>query len=279
MRSFATMLPMVFPQLIIWGFLAGFLGGLLGIGGGLIFVLVIPAVALKLGASPENLVSITIANSLACTFFTTLAAGFKTFLSDKFIRKSVIIIGLSSTMISLLVLRFIVNPGILTAKAFHYVFLAILLYLIVRIFLKWNQKESTRRENIRNSIPALLGTGFFSGIVSPLSGLGGGIVVVPLLHALLNFPMLQARTISFGVIAISTLVSTLYNLFEKSGLPAGTPAIGLILTPLLLSLAPAAVAGSLSGSYFAGKLSPGWASGLLLILLLFIFVRKVLNPL
>jgi uncharacterized membrane protein YfcA len=262
------------PTMLLWGLLAGFLGGVLGIGGGLIFVLVIPAGLRHLGLPESEMVQLTVANSLACTFFTSLAAGIRRFAGNAQIRNATLMVGISSTLVSLLLLRFLVNPGYLTPQGFRYFFIAILCYMILRMIFKLKEKESGPDSVPDFSKKSLLLTGLFSGIVSPLSGLGGGIVVVPLLHTLLRFPVAVAQAISFGVIALSTMFSTLLNLTVH---PASShiPSTGLIVWPLFLSLAPAAAAGALAGTKLASRMKPVWLSGLLLVFLTGILIRTL----
>ncbi len=272
------MSELIFPTLVFWGLFSGFMGGLLGVGGGLIFVLVIPVAARSLGIPEDSMVAVTVANSLACTFFTTFSAGVSRFVKEKQVRKSALIIGFSSTLVSLIVLKYLVNPGLLPPLFFHVFFLGIVFYLILRLFLRWRQtgkKEDKREPKESNQVLWLIG--LFSGIVSPLSGLGGGIVVVPVLHAMLHFPIRLAQAVSFGVIALSTLILSIFNIFDPVQLPSGIPHLGLLVLPLVLSLGPTAVLGSLLGSWVAGKLSSRLSSGILLGFLVFIFLRKILS--
>ena len=267
---------MILPDLIFWGFFAGYMGGLLGVGGGLVFVLIIPETARRLGIPESDMVAVTIANSLACTFFTTFAAGINRIVADSSVRRSAGIIGVSSTVVSILVLNFIVNSGLLSPLIFDAFFLLIVAYLMLRLFLKWKSvKESTDIVPQKNDRVLWL-TGVFSGIVSPLSGLGGGIVVVPVLHGILHYPIRMAQSISFGVIALSTLVSSLFNLMQKVDFPASAPHTGLLLHSVVLSIALASVPGALAGSWTSGKLSSRWSGGILLAFLLFIFLRKII---
>jgi uncharacterized membrane protein YfcA len=252
------------------------MGGLLGVGGGLIFVLIIPPAARQLGIPVQFLVPVTIANSLACTFFTTFAAGLKRFLTDQRIRSAAMIIGISSTLISILVLRLVVNPGFLSAQVFDSFFIIVVSFLIIRLFFKWISVRKETESVPEKNNPLLCITGVFSGIVSPISGLGGGIVVVPVLHSFLNYPIRMAQSVSFGVIALSTFISSLYNLFEHSQIPENVMHYGLIVLPILLSIAPAAMLGALVGSWTSGKLSSKLAGGILLLFLLLILVRKIL---
>ena len=267
---------MILPDLIFWGFFAGYMGGLLGVGGGLVFVLIIPETARRLGIPESDIVAVTIANSLACTFFTTFAAGIKRIAADSSVRRSAGIIGLSSTVISILVLNFIVNRGLLSPFIFDAFFLLIVAYLMLRLFLKWKSVNDFSEAVPEKNDRVLWITGFFSGVLSPLSGLGGGIVVVPVLHSILHYPIRMAQSISFGVIALSTLISSLFNLFEKVDFPASTPHTGLLIHSVVLSIAGASVPGALAGAWTSGKLSSRWSGGILLAFLLFIFLRKII---
>jgi uncharacterized membrane protein YfcA len=271
-----AILMMILPDLIFWGFFAGYMGGLLGVGGGLVFVLIIPETARRLGIPESDIVAVTIANSLACTFFTTFAAGIKRIAADSSVRRSAGIIGLSSTVISILVLNFIVNRGLLSPFIFDAFFLLIVAYLMLRLFLKWKSVNDFSEAVPEKNDRVLWITGFFSGVLSPLSGLGGGIVVVPVLHSILHYPIRMAQSISFGVIALSTLISSLFNLFEKVDFPASTPHTGLLIHSVVLSIAGASVPGALAGAWTSGKLSSRWSGGILLAFLLFIFLRKII---
>jgi len=268
---------LILPDLILWGLFAGFMGGLLGVGGGLVFVLIIPEAARRMGVPEADLVAVTIANSLVCTFFTTFAAGFKRIMADQAVRRSAAIIGTSSTIVSILVLYFIVNRGLLSPLVFDVFFLLIVAYLMLKLFLKWISAKSASEMVPEKNDRLLWLTGVFSGIVSPLSGLGGGIVVVPVLHGILHFPIRMAQSISFGVIALSTLLSSFFNLFEKVNFNISVPHTGLLIHSLVLSIASASIPGALAGTWTSGKLSSRWAGGILLAFLFFIFLRKIIQ--
>ncbi len=60
--------------LILLGTLGGALAGLLGIGGGVVYVLILETVLPELGVPTEDLHRFVIANSLACVLFASLSA-------------------------------------------------------------------------------------------------------------------------------------------------------------------------------------------------------------
>lgn len=267
----------IIPGLLIWGLLGGFMGGLLGIGGGLIFVLVIPEAARQLGVPEESIVPVTIANSLACTFITTFSTGIRHFSARADIRKSALITGFTATLVSILVLKFIVNPGHLSPKVFHYLFISMLVYLSGRMLLQLRKDQSLPPVSARQGTGNLVLTGLLAGLVSPLSGLGGGVVVVPFLHAVLHFPIASAQAISLNVIAISTLISTVFNM-NGPGMHLRVDTSGLIIWPLVFSLGPLAAMSSILGNRIASRMKPAWSGGIFFLFLLFILLRKIISP-
>ncbi len=275
--DFCVVQDFFLPGLLIWGLIGGFMGGLLGIGGGLIFVIVIPDAARVLGVPDEALVSVTVANSLACTFITTFATGILRFSAETSIRKPALLIGLITSIVSILVLKFIVNPGYLSPAVFHWLFISMLIYLSVRMFLTIRKNfDHKQKEEPMNQTWKLVSTGILAGLVSPLSGLGGGVVLVPFLHAILHFPISAAQAISLNVIAVSTLISTLFNM-AMPGLTIGASSSGLLLWPIIASMGPLAALGSILGSRVAAGLKPGWSGTIFFLFLLFILLKKILS--
>src|SRR5436190_15819848 len=56
--------------------------------------------------------------------------------------------------------------------------------------------------------------GMAGGSISALSGLGGGIVIIPILNSFMKIDIRKASSISSGVIMGTALMMTIYNLFE-----------------------------------------------------------------
>ena len=83
-------------------------------------------------------------------------------------------------------------------------------------------------------LPKLLGIGLIAGLFSALFGVGGGIVIVPLLILLLGFESRVATGTSLAAIGITALAGTILYAFEGHvdvahatlvGLPAAAGAI------------------------------------------------------
>src|SRR6478609_1452334 len=104
------MLP-TFLYLFISGLLGGFIAGLVGIGGGVVYVLIIP-IALKLIGTPESEIpQYTIANSIFAIFFASASANYFLLKYKLFYKKVVIVISLSAIVISYFTVEYIVNTS------------------------------------------------------------------------------------------------------------------------------------------------------------------------
>jgi hypothetical protein len=206
------------------GLIAGLLGSMLGVGGGLIMVPVL-TLALHLPmqvAVGSSLVSI-VAN--ACT-----AAGVYTrsrltnvklgLLLETTTIPGAIIGGFAATVIP---------PSILSAL-FGLVLIYVAYTMMVRKYLasendtadapaqldkSSNNLSASLTDSYRdqkldkiitykvNHLPAGLGGGFFAGVLSSLLGVGGGIIKVPIMHLVMGVPMKAAIATSTLMIALT----------------------------------------------------------------------------
>jgi uncharacterized membrane protein YfcA len=264
-------MPML--ELLCWGLAAGVLGAVLGIGGGILFVLIIPGYLVSIGIPTTEVVSYTVANSLAATIFTTLSANFQQFRQPGFPWKEISWISAGGSLSSILLLRYFVNTSLYSKTAFQILFLGVILYMLIRMVAGlWNSKKESEPKP-ENALPAgkLSLIGLLSGCVSPLTGMGGGIVLVPILHSIFRIPIKKSQAVSLGVISITALVSSMYNL---SGNPSFKPAVahsGYLIFPLAGMLSLGGVTGATLGLKLASYM-PERLSGLLFALFLLLIL-------
>jgi uncharacterized protein len=116
-------------------------------------------------------------------------------------------------------------------------------------------------------------SGFFAGMVSPLTGMGGGIVLVPILRTMLHSSLESARMLSLGVISISSFVAMLINLMPKDGHYETHFSVGILVGPLAVPLAVGGMVGSFFGLRLSKKISVFWTT---LLFGLFVFTSLVL---
>jgi uncharacterized protein len=211
--------------LILLGFVVGTYGTLIGAGGG--FVLMPVLLILYPAESPEIIASI----SLAVVFFNALSGSFAYARMKRIDYKSGMLFALATI------------PGaILGALSTSYVprllFNALLGILMIggAIFLlfysaknskpkKKKAKFQLERDLVDNDGIAYtytynpaLGSGLscFIGYISSFLGIGGGIIHVPVLARLLNFPVHIATATSHFILAIMALTGTLVHVITGS---------------------------------------------------------------
>jgi len=266
-------------QLFASGIFAGILGGLLGIGGGIIYVLILPPVLHKIGVSENEIVAFTIANSLFSTVFTTLSGNVKQALDNNFYFKTIILISIPGILVSYLIIHYFVNTPYYSKDTFNIIFLSLVAFLLIRLLARIQQDKSKIKPPKTESIKPghFLITGLFGGFVSPLTGLGGGLVIVPILHTFFNFPIKKANAISLGAIGITAFFSSIFNMIENPTSTISSFSIGFIVFPIVFFLSVGGVIGALFGIEWTKKIQSGRITILFAAFLVLVLIKKLLE--
>jgi uncharacterized protein len=208
--------------LVSLGFAVGFLGTLIGAGGGFILVPVLLLVYPEM--SPEAITSI----SLGVVFLNAASGSFAYGRMKRIDLRSALYFALAT-------LPGAIAGAFLTSFIPRNIFDMILgaLLIIISLFLLINphyrketqvhKKDWTHRSlvdskgehynysfNLRTGI--LLS--FFVGFISSLLGIGGGIIHVPALTILLNFPVHIATATSHLILAVMALAGTIVHIYQ-----------------------------------------------------------------
>lgn len=172
--------------LLLLGFVAGILGSMIGLGGGIV---VVPVLTF-LGFSPQLAAS----NSLFAAFSNAIASTIS-YTKQKRIEY---ILGLKLGLLSIpgTILGAFISADI-TPSVFKMLFGIVLIVSSVYIFSK--RKMESKAYNLSKQIMVLaVAASFFAGIISSLFGIGGGIVFVPLMVIAIGLSMkLAAPTSQF----------------------------------------------------------------------------------
>ena len=265
---------MYYLSLFLTGIIGGALGGLLGIGGGIIFVLVLPISLQAVGVPQNELAQFTIANSLFATFFSSLSVNYTLIKDKKVYPRQVFTIGICAALTSLAVLKWVVNTTWYSPLIFNWVLIVMLSYMLARTFLLARRPDADTDPNSLTS-KTLGFVGLISGFVSPLSGLGGGVVVIPLLNSWLRVSMKVANGISLGAIGIVSLSSTLFNLTAKTDFSYYNQ--GYIVFPIAIALSLGVMVGSPQGVKLSKKLPTHIISYTFAALMAVILFKKILE--
>jgi uncharacterized membrane protein YfcA len=184
------------------GIISGFLAGLLGIGGGLLFSAVLFYIFSNSGLA--NPVKWTVGTSLFCVFTTSLSSIYRHYKHENvYIRESLKIgvAGVIGTVVGTLINR----SGYYNKEQFV-VFFCIVLAYSAYSFIKSNRVAQISNSGTEKEIhlkDALL-IGGIGGSVATLAGVGGGVVIVPFLTLVYHKSIYKTVSISaFSIMWIS----------------------------------------------------------------------------
>lgn len=239
---------MAWTQVVILltaGGAAGFVAGLVGIGGGVIFTPVLLVYLQQVGTPSALLPKLTIGSSLVCTFVAAVASARHQHRRGAVAVRTAWWIGGSSALAVVLVTRFVTTQPGYDATRFQIVFASVLLIVASRMALTTSasatnsrpagtQKASGSRRGL-----TLLGIGSAAGTVATAAGVGGGIVLVPAYHRILHLPIHRAVGTSSATIALISMAGIVSYAVLGRGAEVPATAIGYVDARALLLALPA----------------------------------------
>ena len=187
-------------ELALFGIITGFTSGFFGIGGGTILV----PMLLMLGFVMKEAVAISIMQMV----FSSIYGSFLNAKKAKDVVKDGMILGIGGS-IGGMVSGYIV-PNV-SNEFLQYLFIAILIFSIFRIFYSPAEQKS---ENQTKSTFILLLIGFFIGILAMSIGVGGSILLTPILVGYLKYDLKAATALGLFFVIFSSIagfISTSYH--------------------------------------------------------------------
>lgn len=253
------------------GFIAGFLGG----GGGIVYILVIPpSMQYLAGITGPEIASYTVANSIFSIAVTTFFGSLAHLRLKAFYVRETLVVGLSGAALSIVLLHFFVNTDLYTPLLFNAIVVFLLFVALVNGFTDRFLNEPLPAAGY--SKPQLAVAGGVAGVVSAVSGLGGGLVFIPVMKYWLRMGIMKAKSISLGMIFITTLVMSIFNMLVKSG-NGPNQSLGMIVFPVVLPIVAGVVVGAPIGVFAAHRLKARVVNRAFLILMGFVFLKKALD--
>ena len=193
----------LFLILLVIGAIVGYYSGLIGTGGNIILIPVFDILFHYLKIPETEVVKFMIAHSFFITAFTGLSVSYKQFKAKNLYVKEVLYISVAGMITAFFMTEFIKNGNWYHKSDFDLVFFTLLLILAIRM-LFFKQPPPPINDNHLNK-PYFPIIGIVAGLISSLSGLGGGIIVIPILTDILKTPLKKASSISIGVVAMLAL--------------------------------------------------------------------------
>lgn len=262
--------------LFLMGLIGGFLAGLIGIGGGVMYVLVLPYLLNSMGFPSSDIVQLTIANSIFGTMFAALSGNIALWKKGEFYLKEVLSIGFFGTLVSLSLLYFFVNTPAYQKTEFNVVVILLMIVIVWRT-LRQASIQRVEGEERKAGVMGFSFVGSAAGAVAALSGLGGGTIIVPVLNTGFKMTMQKAKSISLGVIFITSLSLTLMNVFSETSFGELNHYSGYIVWPLALILSLGVVIASPFGVSVARKLSGKTISYIFVAFVMVVIVDKLIQ--
>ncbi|MFU8817497.1 MAG: sulfite exporter TauE/SafE family protein [Pseudomonadales bacterium] len=256
------------------GAASGFLGGLLGIGGGVVIVPLLIVLLDLLGfLPPGDVTAVAVATSLACVLFTSLSAAVTQ------IRARMVDWHIVRRWTPFLILGSYLAGWVATALpvlVFRGLIGAFLLFVAFVMLTRWRPSAHLQPPGL--ALSAALGSA--GGMISGIAGIGGGNVVVPTL-VYFNVPVHRATATSSTLGVPIALAGTLGYVTVGMGLDLGAGMLGYLYVPGFLAIVSAAVLTAPLGVKTAHAIEPQplrRAFGVLLVLASARMLYTAINP-
>lgn len=192
--------------LLLSGCVGGFLAGLLGVGGGLIFI---PILTWLFSSDPsltnEDIVRFTLANSIGLVFMSGTSGIYRQIKMGIYDLQKSLTVGIPGAL-SAAILSYAIQHGNWYSKdRFQWVFLAFVIISIGNMIFGKNREDNDTNSTEKNGIALRIFVGILAGTVVSLSGLGGGIIMVPLFRMILQMPLRKATALSLSIVPLLSI--------------------------------------------------------------------------
>lgn len=243
-------------SLLIFGFLVGAVGTLVGVGGG---IFIVPFLLLAMGFPAQLAVGTSLLVILCNSVSGTIAYA----VQRRIDYKLGVFFGI------------FVIPGVwlgaylaelISANLFKQVFAAVLLVVAIYQSAGWPTNRKTERPAGRPITPLLSLIAFGTGIIAALLGIGGGIIHIPVLIFIAGLAVHQATATSHFILVITSLAAILThgwlgNIDYRTGLILGC----------------GAMAGAQIGAYLSSRTRPRVIILILSVILILTAIRMLVK--
>ena len=186
-------------ELILVGIFIGTMSGFFGIGGGMILV----PILLAMGFGIKDAIGISIVQMV----FSSIYGSFLNHKKGSLIVGEGIFVGLGGFVggyIGGYVTHFIAD------SVLQFTFLGLLLFALFRLFFSQNHEDDAQAKTLNKGL--LFGIGVGIGIFSITLGIGGSLILTPLLVVLLHYPLKKAVSAGLFFVVFSSVAGMISRL-------------------------------------------------------------------
>lgn len=272
---------MLLLVLLVAGAIGGFIAGLVGVGGGIIFGPVLFFYLQALGIEDPVLTPLVLGSSLLCTFSAALSGAIAQRKAGAIDYRTVWFAGSVAALVVTLMGLFVTTQPWYSKEEFQIVLSVVLVIVVARMLLKRSASRDTlSTEGARRNPVFLVGTGAVAGAIAAAAGVGGGVVMVPAFNGLIRLPLRVAAGTSTSAIVLVTgagvLIYTILG-WNAPGLPSG--ALGYVDWPHALTLAIPAIFTARWGVQVAHRIDVRWVRYSFAAFAAIVAVRMIWNAL
>lgn len=259
--------------LLATGVGAGFASGLLGVGGGFVMVPVMYWVIVATGVPAATAIRIAFGTSLLVILPTALSGAWRHNKRKAVRWKAALILGPCGLVGGLAGATLAAQlPGETLKLGFGGFVLAVAVWMGLGMTPRLAKEAVEPKDNLW----FLMALGFPIGMVSGLTGLGGGALIVPALVLALDFPMHIAVGTSVASIVFTSLGGVVGYVINGIGVPSYLPySIGYINLPIWLCLAATSVPMAQFGSMTAHALPAKQLRYIFVAVMLYIGLKMI----
>jgi uncharacterized membrane protein YfcA len=245
---------MFFLILVFGGVAAGTIAGLFGLGGGVLFT---PILFMIFSSSDlQDPAAWAIGTSLFCTFSASLSSSIQQRKNRNLFWREGLLVGIFGS-VGVYAGKEVVTSQYYTETIFVLLFSLLLVVVAFLFFHKNRQKTSVQNLFGQLRVRTAGSSGVLGGFVAAIAGVGGGVVLVPLMNLVYKINMAKAISISsLAIVFISMSGWVQYAFFagKTQGITQFT--VGLVDFGTGLPLITGAIIGGLVGVRVNHKLPP-----------------------
>ena len=228
---------------LLIGFFAGILIGMLGIGGGLVFVPALYYLLPLIEVPYANLTYFTLGTSLFAGALATSNAALLHIKKNNFSKKPALKVSAGAVITAFIAPFFVVK---VKSEIIEFIFATVLLLVALRMIFEKNKIERNKL-SVPLSDPFLLLIGIFTGVLSAFTGLGGGVIYVPSLIYLFLINAKVAVGTSTFITAATMISSAISYVIQGTDKFSYSGAMGFVIPEAAIPLGIGAIIGSFLG--------------------------------